>query len=157
MNSRLRRLRQLAESAEKRGTDPQRHKCFVSYHVDDTAEVETFIEDYGHVFIPYVIGVTEDDDFVESDDTGYIMQRIRETSAEYESVEVTEDFPPLDLIRSVGLVGHDYAHECRHVAPTTKTDPEAGIAYLKEYARYLVAAVKALEPFEAELEGGEPS
>jgi len=82
------------------------------------------------------------------------MQRIREASAQYELVEVTEDFPMLNLIRSVGMVGHDYAHECRHVAPTPRTDPEAGIAYLKEYARYLVAAVKALEQFEAELEGG---
>jgi hypothetical protein len=72
------RLLRLAESAARKSNDPTRHKCFVSYHVDDEDEVATFIEDFGTVFIPTVIGVTEDDDFVDSDDTDYIMDRIRE-------------------------------------------------------------------------------
>jgi MTH538 TIR-like domain (DUF1863) len=55
-----------------------RHKCFVSYHLADQDEVEEFVDDFGHVFIPTVVGVTEDDDFVDSDDTDYIMDRIRE-------------------------------------------------------------------------------
>ncbi len=50
----------------------------MSYHVADQDEVETFIDDFGSVFIPTVVGVTEDDDFVDSDDTDYIMDRIRE-------------------------------------------------------------------------------
>ncbi len=72
------RLQRLAESAARKSSDPTRHKCFVSYHVDDEDEVATFVEDFGTVFIPTVIGVTEDDDFVDSDDTDYIMDRIRE-------------------------------------------------------------------------------
>jgi Thoeris protein ThsB, TIR-like domain len=72
------RLLRLAESAARKSSDPTRHKCVVSYHMDDDDEVATFIEDFGTVFIPTVIGVTEDDDFVDSDDTDYIMDRIRE-------------------------------------------------------------------------------
>jgi creatinine amidohydrolase/Fe(II)-dependent formamide hydrolase-like protein len=82
------------------------------------------------------------------------MRRVREAAQQYESVEITEDFPALDLIRSYGMIGHDYAHECRHVAPTIKTDPQAGMEYLTAYARHLVSAVKALEQFQEELEGG---
>jgi hypothetical protein len=72
------RLQRLAESAARRSSDPTRHKCFVSYHVEDENEVATFIDDFGTVFIPTVIGVTDDDDFVDSDDTDYIMDKIRE-------------------------------------------------------------------------------
>ena len=72
------RLQRLAESAARKSSDPARHKCFVSYHVDDEDEVAAFIEEFGTAFIPTVIGVTEDDDFVDSDDTEYIMDRIRE-------------------------------------------------------------------------------
>ncbi len=72
------RLRLLAERAIRKSDDPTRRKCFVSYHVDDEREVAKFIDDYGTVFIPTVVGVTDDDDFVDSDDTDYIMARIRE-------------------------------------------------------------------------------
>lgn len=66
--------RVLAKSAP----DPTRHKCFVSYHANDGIEVEAFIENFGHVFIPRVVGISEEDDFIDSDDTGYIMDRIRQ-------------------------------------------------------------------------------
>jgi hypothetical protein len=72
------RLQRLAERAARKSSDPARHECFVSYHVDDEDEVATFIDDFGSVFIPTVIGVTDDDDFVDSDDTDYIMDQIRE-------------------------------------------------------------------------------
>jgi hypothetical protein len=72
------RLQRLAERAALKSSDPTRHKCFVSYHVDDEDEAATFIDDFGTVFIPTVIGVTEDDAFVDSDDTDYIMDQIRE-------------------------------------------------------------------------------
>jgi hypothetical protein len=67
----------VAEAVAAKG-DPARHKCFVSYHVDDADEVTDFIEDFGDVFIPRVIGVSEEDDFIDSDDTDYVMDRIRE-------------------------------------------------------------------------------
>ncbi len=50
----------------------------MSYHAADADEVKTFIEDYGHVFIPKVIGVSDEDDFIDSNDTGYVMQQIRD-------------------------------------------------------------------------------
>lgn len=62
----------------KSGPDPTRHKCFVSYHADDADEVARFVDDFGHVFIPKTIGISADDDFIDSDDTDYVMDRIRE-------------------------------------------------------------------------------
>lgn len=72
------RLYEAAEAAARKSDDPTRHKCFVSYHVDDADEVTRFLERFGHVFIPRVIGVTAEDDFVNSDDTDYVMDQISE-------------------------------------------------------------------------------
>lgn len=77
-NWRQRQLQEVALRASRKSTDPTRHKVFFSYHVDDADEVEELLDDYGHVCIPTVVGVTKDDDFVDSDDTDYIMDRIRE-------------------------------------------------------------------------------
>lgn len=72
------RLQRVAESAAARKVDATRHKCFVSYHADDMPEVETFIDDFGSEFIARSVGVTVEDDFVDSDDEDYIKRRIRE-------------------------------------------------------------------------------
>lgn len=77
-NLRQRQLQAVATRAAQKSTDPTRHKVFFSYHVDDADEIEQLLDDYGHVCIPTVVGVTSDDDFVVSDDTDYIMDRIRE-------------------------------------------------------------------------------
>lgn len=77
-NYRQEHLQAVANRAVLKSKDTTRHKCFVSYHVDDDDEVEEFLESFGHLFIPTVVGVTEDDDFVDSDDTDYILDRIRE-------------------------------------------------------------------------------
>ena len=55
-----------------------RHKCFVSYHHDDQGEVDAFIESFEEVFIPRVVGVSDEDDFIDSTDTDYVMDQIRE-------------------------------------------------------------------------------
>ena len=55
-----------------------RHKSFVCYHHDDQTEVEKFLDDFEDAFIPRVLGVSDEDDFIASDDTDYIMDRIRE-------------------------------------------------------------------------------
>ncbi|MDE2933143.1 MAG: TIR domain-containing protein [Chloroflexota bacterium] len=55
-----------------------RRKCFISYHVDDAAAVKTFLEDFGDVFIAKEIGVSDEDDFIGSDDREYVMRRVRE-------------------------------------------------------------------------------
>lgn len=72
------RLQRIAENAAARKFDPTRHKCFVSYHVDDMTEVEAFISDFGSEFIARSVGVTIEDDFVDSDNEEYVQRRIRE-------------------------------------------------------------------------------
>lgn len=55
-----------------------KHKCFVSYHVADMDEVESFVDKYRSAFIARCVGVTEEADFVNSTDEEYIRRRIRE-------------------------------------------------------------------------------
>lgn len=74
----MRRAQQVALVASARKTDDSRRKCFVSYHVDDIDEAIDFLDTFGSEFIPRSVGVTEEDDFVDSDDTDYIKRRIRE-------------------------------------------------------------------------------
>ena len=74
----MRRMQNIADAVSARKVDSTRHKCFVSYHVADTDEVKSFLESYGTEFIPRCIGVTEEDDFVDSTDAEYIKRRIRE-------------------------------------------------------------------------------
>lgn len=69
-------LARLAEAVKQRNNDPTRHKCFVSYHVDDADDVAAFLDSFGSVFIPKTIGVTEDDPFIDSSDDDYIKSRI---------------------------------------------------------------------------------
>jgi hypothetical protein len=67
-----------AEAAIRKSVDPSRRKCFVSYHAADDNEVATFIEKFGAVFIPKVIGVSDSDPFIDSDNTEYILDKVRE-------------------------------------------------------------------------------
>jgi len=73
-----RRLEAIAKRASSRSTNPERHQCFISYHQDDETEAEDFIDTYSDVFIAKVLGVSDEDDFIGSDDTDYVMRRIRE-------------------------------------------------------------------------------
>lgn len=54
-----------------------RRKCFISYYRGDTLEVNRFLSDFGEAFIPKAIGVTDGDDFINSNDSDYVMNRIR--------------------------------------------------------------------------------
>lgn len=72
-----RRLQTIAKRAADESTDSTRHKCFISYHAADATEVATFLADFGTEFIGQTVGVTDEDDFIDSADTGYIMDRIR--------------------------------------------------------------------------------
>lgn len=69
-------IARLAVKASQLSTDPTRHKCFISYHVDDIDEVGTFLDTYGSEFIPRTIGVTDEDGFIDSDNDDYIKQQI---------------------------------------------------------------------------------
>ncbi len=73
-----RRLQQRATFAAQRRNDQNRHRCFISYHVEDISEVETFLDTFGSEFIGTCLGVTENDDFVNSKEPEYIKRRIRE-------------------------------------------------------------------------------
>jgi len=58
-----------------------RHRVFISYHHDDQDEVEDFIETFDHerkVFITRGLGVGMEQDIIDSNDTEYVMRRIRE-------------------------------------------------------------------------------
>src|SRR6266508_6210789 len=45
------RVQKMAEAAAARSTDTTRHRCFVSYHVDDEAEVTQFLNAFGDQII----------------------------------------------------------------------------------------------------------
>ena len=58
-----------------------RHKVFISYHHDDQEEVETFVKTFADerdVFIARALGVGMEESIINSDDTDYVMRRIRE-------------------------------------------------------------------------------
>ena len=55
-----------------------RHKCFLSYYSEDADEVLEFVEKFKEVFIPKIVGISEDDSWINSDDDEYVMDTIRE-------------------------------------------------------------------------------
>src|SRR5664279_4466749 len=82
-------LEQIAlRSAAKRPNDRTRHKCFVSYHAVDTDEVAGFLDNFGTEFIGKTVGVTDEDDFIDSQDSGYIMDTIRTKDLSDSSVTI---------------------------------------------------------------------
>ncbi len=68
----------LRSIAEKEAAKDVRRKCFVSYFSHDKKEVEKFLMDFGDVFIPKQIGVTDEADFIDSENSDYVMSKIRE-------------------------------------------------------------------------------
>lgn len=74
----MQEVQELALAASRRKTDSTRHKCFISYHVADLDEVKIFVDNFGEEFIPITVGVTEEDDFIDSTNEDYIKDKIRE-------------------------------------------------------------------------------
>src|SRR5690349_9210002 len=74
MSETLSQMLQRLSEAQRAST---RRKCFVSYYGRDRQEVQTFLKDFGDVFIAKEIGVTDADDFIDSQDPEYVMSRIR--------------------------------------------------------------------------------
>ncbi len=57
-----------------------RRKVFISHYKGDKQDVDNFIDYFANreeVFIPYVLGANDNDDFVDSTDTDYVMTQIR--------------------------------------------------------------------------------
>lgn len=71
-------IQRIALVASARKSDATRHKCFIAYHVADGDEVAGFLDAFGEEFIPRSLGVTEDDDFIDSTNEEYIKQAIRD-------------------------------------------------------------------------------
>jgi hypothetical protein len=57
---------------------PNRRRCFISYHIDDQAEVNDFVDQFGEYFIFTCLGVTDEDNFVDSVDEDTIKRVIRD-------------------------------------------------------------------------------
>jgi hypothetical protein len=58
-----------------------KRKVFITFHQKDRPEVDAFVERFANqeqVFIPKALGVSDNDDFVDSTNPEYVMQRIRE-------------------------------------------------------------------------------
>ena len=66
-----------------------RRNVFLTYHHADQAEVEDFINSFeGHFNELRAIGVSEEDDFVDSGNTDYVLRRIRENYITSTSVTI---------------------------------------------------------------------
>lgn len=58
----------------------EKRKVFISHYKGDKDEVEEFIKKFANeenVFIPKVLGANDNDDFINSTDTDYVMTQIR--------------------------------------------------------------------------------
>ena|SRR6266545_2869289 len=59
---------------------PVKRKAFISFHQEDRPEVDAFIEQWATrqgVFIPKALGVSNNDDFINSTNPEYVMSQIR--------------------------------------------------------------------------------
>jgi hypothetical protein len=57
-----------------------KRKVFISHYKGDRTEVDAFIQKFANeekVFSPYVLGANENDDFIDSTNTDYVMTQIR--------------------------------------------------------------------------------
>ena len=68
-----------------------RRKAFISYHHDDQKEVDAFIKTFDEardVFIARALGTEMDPQIINSDDTEYVMQRVRELYLKDSSITI---------------------------------------------------------------------
>jgi hypothetical protein len=56
---------------------PTRRKVFISHYHRHEAETNTFLRDFGDVFIRKSVGALGDDNLINSNDPEYVMRRIR--------------------------------------------------------------------------------
>ena len=79
----------LASSLYEAQTQPKR-RCFISYHHADEQEVQAFLYMYSNaeVFTHRALGLDMANDIVDSNDTNYVMRRIREQYMQNTSVTI---------------------------------------------------------------------
>lgn len=68
-------------------SDPKR-TVFISHFKEDINEVEDFIDEFKEIFIPKILGANDNDDYIDSSDTNYVMQRIRDLYLENSTVTI---------------------------------------------------------------------
>ena len=70
---------------------PIRRKVFVSYSHLNRQEAKTFVDTFGGpggIFIPKILGVSDTDDFIDSTNTDYVIQRIRDVHIQDSTVTI---------------------------------------------------------------------
>lgn len=79
----------LASSLYEAHTLPKR-RCFISYHHADELEVQAFLDTYSNaeVFTHRALGLDMANDIVDSNNTDYVMRRIRELYMQNTSVTI---------------------------------------------------------------------
>lgn len=67
-----------------------KRRCFISYHHADEREVQAFLDTYSNaeVFSHRALGLDMANDIVNSNDTDYVMRRIREQYMQHTSVTI---------------------------------------------------------------------
>lgn len=65
-----------------------KRKVFISHYKGDRKEVDGFIDEFSDIFIPKVLGANNNDDFINSNDTDYVMRRIRENYLQDSTVTI---------------------------------------------------------------------
>jgi hypothetical protein len=68
-----------------------KRKVFISFHQNDRKEVDAFIERFATregIFIPKVLGVSDNDDFINSTNPEYVMTQIRQKYLEDSTVTI---------------------------------------------------------------------
>lgn len=65
-----------------------RRKVFISYYHGDQEAVNKFVRDFGDVFIPKTVGVRDGDFYFDSNNSQYIMRKIREQKLEDSTVTI---------------------------------------------------------------------
>ena len=65
-----------------------RRKCFISYYHGDQDAVDKFVGTFDDVMIAKAIGVSEEDDYIDSDNAEYVMSRIRQDVLEDSTVTI---------------------------------------------------------------------
>lgn len=69
-----------------------KRKVFISHYKGDSNEVDAFIDYFVNqqgVFTPYVLGANDNDDFIDSANTDYVMSRIRKEYLKDTTVTIT--------------------------------------------------------------------
>lgn len=77
MSDKVQRMYRVINEGRFASAAPGRRKCFISYYVGDQEAVADFVLAFKDVFIPKAIGVTDGSDIINSNDSDYVMSRIR--------------------------------------------------------------------------------